>query len=148
MEKFLKAQKKKLIIYRIVYILAFVTGFAGMLLEELGILSAAEGLSRFPIFSLCMGVAGAMIGNAVATKKTLKDEEKQKKKYIAETDERLLLIGKLSAHMSFLTTLVLLLVGAFVFAFVDATVFRTLMGVLSVELVTMIFWDIYYRKKY
>ena len=148
MEKFLKTQKKRLTIYRIVYILAFVAGFVSMLLETLGILSSAEGLPRFPIFSLCMGVAGAMIGNAVATKKTLKNEEKQRKKYIAETDERLLLIGKQTAHMSFLTTLVLLLGGAFVFAFIDATVFRTLMSVLAVELVAMIVWDIYYRKKY
>jgi len=80
--------------------------------------------------------------------KALKDDEKLKKLYIAETDERNLLILQKSGSVGLNVITIGLLIGASVSIYFNEMVFFTLLGAcLFVSLVRLVF-KLYYHKKY
>jgi len=80
--------------------------------------------------------------------KALKDDEKLKKLYIAETDERNLFIYQKSGSVGMNVITVGLLIGASVSIYLNMTVFFTLLGAcLFVSLIRLVF-KLYYHKKY
>jgi len=80
--------------------------------------------------------------------KALKDDEKLKKLYIAETDERNMFIYQNSGSTGLNVITIGLLIGACVSIYFNMTVFFTLLGAcLFVSLVRLVF-KLYYHKKY
>ena len=68
--------------------------------------------------------------------------------YIAETDERMLFIGKSATALGSTVTMIVLFVCASIFAFINSTVYYTLFAVLIAWIVIMLLCELFYRKKY
>ena len=79
---------------------------------------------------------------------SLSDEEKLKKLYIAETDERNLLIQQKIGGAGLNVCIIGLLIGASISAYFDLTVFFTLAGACFFAAATKAILKRYYRNKY
>jgi uncharacterized membrane protein len=104
----------------------FVKGFNS------GVFSAVVGLSILSIISNCL---------------TLRNEEKLKKLYIDENDERKLLIQQKSSSSTFNIVLYFLLLAAIVAGFFSKTVFFTLLASIFFMLLTRILTALYYERQ-
>jgi len=94
------------------------------------------------------GIMSVAILFIIRNNKALKDDEKLKKLYIAETDERNLSIYQKAGSTGMNTITVGLLIGACVSIYFNMTVFFTLLGAcLFVSLVRGVF-KLYYHKRY
>ena len=78
----------------------------------------------------------------------LKDPEKLKKLYIAETDERIKLIREKTASGSFTVSVFILGLSALVSSFFSETVTYVLAGVIGVLAVIKMSFKFYYDRKY
>ena len=148
MKKMIQRQKKTLITYRIEYCAFIATAIITFVLHKMGILVSVVGDNYMPLPAMMMGAAISCIVMAAKVKKTLKDESKLKEQYIVETDERRQLIEKTAAYTSQLIMFPLLLVGASVFVFINATIYYTLMGVLILQLLLQRTCALFYNKKF
>lgn len=96
----------------------------------------------------CMAVVGIMVINIIRYANALRNEEKLKKMYICETDERTRLINEKTASGSFTVTSLSLGVATVVSSFFSMTVLFTLIGVIMfITLVKFVFY-FYYSRKY
>jgi hypothetical protein len=102
----------------------FVQGFNS------GVFSAVVGLSILSIISNCL---------------TLRNEEKLKKLYIDENDERKLLIEQKSSAGAFSIIIYCLLLADIVAGFFNQTVFFTLLASIVFMLITRICIVLYYK---
>ncbi|MCM1328577.1 MAG: hypothetical protein NC253_03975 [Ruminococcus sp.] len=96
----------------------------------------------------CAGLIVLMAVNISRYTAALKDDEKLKKLYITETDERSRLIYEKSNSSSFRTVIVLLGLSAMVASFISETVFFTLLAVILAIAFIQAGFSFYYRRKY
>ena len=81
-------------------------------------------------------------------KRILKNEEKFKKFYIENTDERRVLLERNTIYMAATILIALLFIGALVFAYINFTVTITLLAVFFVFFAIILLTGLYYSKKY
>jgi predicted membrane protein len=77
---------------------------------------------------LCTGIASVAIFNVIRMALALRNEEKLKKLYVSETDERLSMIRTKAGGTGIVFSIGGLLLGAMVAGYFDAAVFFTLVG--------------------
>ena len=143
MENFIRRKKKQLIIYRVLYIVELVAALATLLLDKFNILNSQDTL-----FSALIGAAAAMLVFALQTKKALKDPERLKKLYVAETDERRISINLSSSHLANNLFAVILIIGIIVSAFLDTKIYGALFIVAVIWLACKVISELYFNKKY
>ncbi|MDE6710354.1 MAG: hypothetical protein K2J76_07680 [Oscillospiraceae bacterium] len=144
MENFRKQAKRTLKIYIFVLAVAIVLWVVFTVLEIAG----GENNSSNFRNGACAGIATLMALNIVRYSAALKDDEKLKKLYIAETDERTRLIYEKSNSSSFRTLIIVLGLSTIVSSFYSDTVFYTLIAVIFVIIFIQAIYSFYYRRKY
>lgn len=144
MENFRKQLKKSIKIYRVVIIAAIILWLG------LNISVKLNGKSRATDSSdgFCASVIVIMAINIVQYSAALKNDEKLKKLYIRETDERMRLIYEKSNSSSFMTAIIVLGLSAMVASFYSETVFYTLVAVILVIAFIQAGFSFYYRRKF
>ncbi|MDE5858915.1 MAG: hypothetical protein K2H23_00760 [Oscillospiraceae bacterium] len=143
MEDFRKQAKKTLTFYIAVLIAAIVlwSGFSAV--------EAAVGKNNSSNFGtgFCAGVIAFMAINILRYSTALKNDEKLKKLYIVETDERGKLICEKSDISSFKAILCIVVLAAMVASFYSDTVFYTLIAVMLTIIFVKEGFRFYYRRK-
>ena len=144
MENFRKQAKKTLKIY------IFVLAVAIVLWVVFTVLEIAGGENNSSNFGngACAGIITLMALNIARYSAALKNDEKLKKLYIAETDERAHLIYEKTNSASFRTAIIVLGLSAMVASFYSETVFYTLVAVIIVIAFIQAGFSFYYRRKY
>jgi hypothetical protein len=84
----------------------------------------------------------------IYVKRTLKNEEKIKKAYVENTDERKLLIEKKAVYATSVALLAALLIGAVIFAYINLAITVSLIAVFAFFSITFVITTLYYNKKY
>ena len=148
MENYRKKLKRKLLLFRIAYIVMLILSIAFQVLMEMGVIRSAVSDYHNPWTPCLFGTAITMIIYAGTTQKALKNEAKLQELYVAQTDERLRLIGQAAFTLSSNIFIVALFLSAMVFAFISETVYYTLMAVIVIWVLIAVLCDAYYRKKY
>lgn len=144
MENFRKQAKRTLKIYIAVLITAIALWVVFTVLRIAG---GEENSSSFGT-GACGGIITLMALNIARYSAALKDDEKLKKLYIAETDERARLIYEKTNSASFRTAIIVLGLSAMVASFYSETVFYTLVAVIFVIAFIQAGFSFYYRRKY
>ena len=143
MENFRKQAKRTLIIYIAVLIAAIAlwSGFSAV--------EAAGGENNSSNFGtgFCAGVIAFMAINILRYSTALKNDEKLKKLYIAETDERGKLICEKSDVSAFKVILCIVVLSAMVASFYSDMVFYTLIAVMLTIIFVKEGFRFYYRRK-
>ena len=148
MEKFIRQQKRNLWIYRILYVIFISIAVGTLVLGEIGVLHSADSSNSAPLTGAYMGGAIYIIFEVLRIKKAIKNEDKLKELYVAQTDERLLMISKSTSHLTIIVTFILLLLAASVFAYINEVIYYTLFAVMVAMIAVMIICDLYFRKKF
>lgn len=144
MENFRKQAKKTRIIYIVLLIAAIALWVVFNAVEIAGHENNSSNFGR----GFCAGVIGLMAVNIARYSAALKDDEKLKRLYIAETDEREKLICEKSDSSSFKTILCIIVLSAMVASFYSDTVFYTLVAVMLTIMFVKAGFRFYYRRKY
>lgn len=144
MENFRKQAKRTLIIYIAVLAVAIVLWVVFTVFDIAG----GENNSSNFREGACAGVTALMALNAARYSAALKNDEKLKKLYIAETDERTRLIYEKSNSASFRTVVIVLGLSTMVASFYSETVFYTLIAVIFVIVFIQVGFNFYYRRKF
>lgn len=144
MENFRKQAKRTLKIYIAVLITAIALW---VFFTVLRIAGGEENSSNFGT-GACGGIITLMALNIARYSAALKDDEKLKKLYIAETDERARLIYEKTNSASFRTAIIVLGLSAMVASFYSETVFYTLVAVIMVIAFIQAIFSFYYRRKF
>lgn len=96
---------------------------------------------------LSVSIGGALAIGIWKIRKALKNEEKLKMLYIEEHDERKKEIGYRASVISIIVSLIFLIAAIFITAYINKTVFLTLITVTAcLSIITCIF-KVYYNKK-
>ena len=148
MEKYKISLKKKSITYITIAIALYVTAMVLEILYVLNVLVPADQYIMSGIFSGCIGAGTSSLVMGLSVKRILKNEEKFKKFYIENTDERRVLLERNTVYMAATILMVLLFIVALVFAYIDFTVTVTLFAVFFVFFAIMLLTGLYYKKKY
>ena len=148
MENFKKDWNKKFIVFIAVAIAFYVTAMVLEILYTFNILVPADQYIMSGIFSGCIGAGTSSLVMGLYVKRILKNEEKFKKFYIENTDERRLLLERKAIYMAATILIVLLFIVALVFAYIDLTVTVTLFAVFFVFFAIILLAGLYYAKKY
>lgn len=148
MEKYKISLKKKSITLITIAIALYVTAMVLEILYTFNILVPADQYIMSGIFSGCIGAGTSSLVMGLYVKRILKNEEKFKKFYIENTDERRLLLERKAIYMAATILIVLLFIVALVFAYIDLTVTVTLFAVFFVFFAIILLTGLYYAKKY
>ncbi|MBE6533475.1 MAG: hypothetical protein E7678_00670 [Ruminococcaceae bacterium] len=146
MEKFKKNIKQKFIVTTIAYIVMFSAAIILSMLNAFEILTPVTGDTAF-----CGGLIGGgvvMLGHALNYRKGLKNEEKLKELYIKDTDERSVVIYKSTYSLASYLLVILMLIAAIIFAYINSVICYTLLTVLIVFAILISISSLYYNKKY
>lgn len=144
MENFRKQAKRTLKIYIAVLAAAIVLWVVFTVLE----ISGGENNSSNFRNGACAGITTLMALNIARYSAALKNDEKLKKLYIAETDERTRLIYEKSNSSSFRALIIVLGLSTIVSSFYSDTVFYTLIAVIFVIIFIQAIFSFYYRRKF
>ncbi len=150
MEDFRKQVKKTLNIYRAVLIAAIVILIVLNVIEiaaELGEKSTNDLSNGFGT-GVCASIITLMIVNVSRYSIALKNDEKLKKLYILETDERERLIYEKSNSSSFRAVIILLGLAAMVASFFSKPIFYTIVAIIIAIAFVQAAFKFYYRRKY
>lgn len=150
MEEFRKQVKRTLNIYRAVLIAAIVILIVLNGIEITALLGekTAADLGNGFGTGVCSSIITLMIINVCRYSAALKNDEKLKKLYILETDERERLIYEKSNSSSFRAVIILLGLAAMVASFFSKPIFYTIVAIIiSIALIQAAF-KFYYRRKY
>ena len=148
MENFKKDLKKKSTVFISIAIALYVIAMVLEILYTFNILVPADQYIMSGIFSGCIGAGTSSLVMGLYVKRILKNEEKFKKFYIENTDERRLLLERKAIYMAATILIVLLFIVALVFAYIDLTVTVTLFAVFFVFFAIILLAGLYYAKKY
>lgn len=148
MENFKKEWNKKFIIFIAVAITFYVTAIVLLILNELNILIPVDNYAMSGIFSGCIGGGTSALVMGIYVKRTLKNEEKIKKAYVENTDERKLLIEKKAVYATSVALLAASLIGAVIFAYINLAITVSLIAVFVFFSITFVITTLYYNKKY
>lgn len=143
MEKFKKQIIAKMV-FCIVFAVLIAAAYAGMYAFFANEDSFSEGYSM----GFFAGLIVVVLAYAVRYGSVLRDPEKLKKLYIAETDERSRLIREKTASGSFTASVLILALATGVAAFFSVTVSCILAGVIAVLAVIKMSFKFYYDRKY
>ncbi|MEZ3455027.1 MAG: hypothetical protein K1W17_11785 [Oscillospiraceae bacterium] len=150
MEDFRKQVRKTLNIYRAVLIAAIVILIVLNVIEiaaELGEKSTNDLSNGFGT-GVCASIITLMIVNVSRYSTALKNDEKLKKLYILETDERERLIYEKSNSSSFRAVIILLGLAAMVASFFSKPIFYTIVAIIIAIAFVQAAFKFYYRRKY
>lgn len=150
MEDFRKQVRKTLNIYRAVLIAAIVILIVLNVIEiaaELGEKSTNDLSNGFGT-GVCASIITLMIVNVSRYSTALKNDEKLKKLYILETDERERLIYEKSNSSSFRAVIILLGLAAMVASFFSKPIFYTIVAIIMAIAFVQAAFKFYYRRKY
>lgn len=150
MEDFRKQVQKTLNIYRAVLIAAIIV-LAVLNIIEITALFGEESsndLSNGFGTGACASIITLMIISVCRYSAALKNDEKLKKLYILETDERERLIYEKTNSASFRTVIILLGFAAMVASFFSKTIFYTIVAIIMVIAFVQAAFKFYYRRKY
>ena len=143
MENFKKQIFKKLVVCIIFAVLTATVYIAVyVLFSEKTMFSAGFSTGLFAAWITII------IANAVRYCSTLKDPEKLKKLYIAETDERTRLIHEKTASGSFTASVFILGLTTLIASFFSETITYVLAGVIGVMAIVKVSFKFYYDRKY
>lgn len=148
MEKYKISLKKKSITFITIAIALYVTAVVLEILYVLNVLVPADQYIMSGIFSGCIGAATSSLVMGLYVKRILKNEEKFKKFYIENTDERRVLLERNTIYMAATILISLLCIVALVFAYINLTVTITLLAVFFVFFAIILLTGLYYSKKY
>lgn len=148
MENFKKDLKKKSTVFISIAIALYVIAMVLEILYTFNILVPADQYIMSGIFSGCIGAGTSSLVMGLYVKRILKNEEKFKKFYIENTDERRVLLERKAIYMAATILIVLLFIVALVFAYIDLTVTVTLFAVFFVFFAIILLTGLYYAKKY
>ena len=148
MEKYKISLKKKSITFITIAIALYVTAMVLEILYTFNILVPADQYIMSGIFSGCIGAGTSSLVMGLYVKRILKNEEKFKKFYIENTDERKVLLERNAIYMAATILICLLCIVALVFAYIDFTVTVTLLAVFFVFFAIILLTGLYYTKKY
>lgn len=148
MEKYKISLKKKSITFITIAIALYVTAVVLEILYTFNILVPADKYIMSGIFSGCIGAGTSSLVMGLYVKRILKNEEKFKKFYIENTDERRVLLERKAIYMAATILIALLFIVALVFAYIDLTVTVTLFAVFFVFFAIILLTGLYYSKKY
>lgn len=148
MEKYKIGLKKKSITLITIAIALYVTAVVLEILYTFNILVPADQYIMSGIFSGCIGAGTSSLVMGLYVKRILKNEEKFKKFYIKNTDERRVLLERNTIYMAATILIALLGIGALVFAYINFTVTITLFAVFFVFFAIILLTGLYYSKKY
>ena len=146
MEKFKKNIKQKFIVCTIAYAVMFSAALILSMLTAFEILIPVTGDAGF-----CGGLIGGgavMLSHALNYRKGLKNEEKLKELYIKDTDERSVIIFKSTYSLASYLLVILMLIAAIIFAYINSVICYTLLTVLIVFAILISISSLYYNKKY
>ena len=146
MEKFKKNIKQKFIVCTIAYSVMFSAALILSMLTAFEILIPVTGDAAF-----CGGLIGGgavMLSHALNYRKGLKNEEKLKELYIKDTDERSVIIFKSTYSLASYLLVILMLIAAIIFAYINSVICYTLLTVLIVFAILISISSLYYNKKY
>lgn len=150
MEEFRKQVQKTLNIYRAVLIAAIVILIVLNIIE----IAAVSGekntndLSNGFGTGACGSIITLMIINIIRYSAALKNDEKLKKLYILETDERERLIYEKTNSSSFRAVIILLGLAAMVASFFSKPIFYTVVAIIVAIAFVQVAFKFYYRRKY
>lgn len=151
MEEFRSRVKKTLNIYRAVLIAAIVIFAALNIFEITGILESETVESDIGNgfgTGICTAIIFFMAISIYKCSSALKNEDKLKKLYIAETDERERLIYEKTNSSSFRTIIILLGLSEMIASFLSKTVFNTIFVIIIAIAFIQAAFKFYYRRKY
>ena len=148
MEKYKISLKKKSITFITIAIALYVTAVVLEILYVLNVLVPADQYVMSGIFSGCIGAGTSSLIIGLYVKRILKNEEKFKKFYIENTDERRVLLERNTIYMAATILISLLCIVALVFAYINLTVTITLFAVFFVFFAIILLTGLYYSKKY
>ena len=94
------------------------------------------------------GVAALLIIGIIQARQALRSEEKFKKLYIKENDEREQMVCRTAASTALRSFLLLSLVAVIIAGYFSITVFLTLIAVTLVQSLLALGFKLYYRKKF
>ena len=97
---------------------------------------------------MCASIITLMIINVCRYSAALKNDEKLKKLYILQTDERERLIYEKSNSSSFRAVIILLGLAAMVASFFSKTIFYTVVAIIIAIAFIQAAFRFYYRRKY
>lgn len=144
MEEFRQKIKKSIKIYKAVIIGAILLWIVLLIVTKLnGITRATDSGDGF-----CVSVIIIMAINISQYSSALKSDEKLKKLYISETDERTRLIQERSYAVALSTTLCILGLSAMVTSFFYKPAFYTLVAVIIVIAAVQGGFQFYFGRKY
>ena len=146
MEKFKKNIKQKFIVCTIAYAVMFSAALILSMLTAFEILIPVTEDAAF-----CGGLIGGgavMLSHALNYRKGLKNEEKLKELYIKDTDERSVIIFKSTYSLASYLLVILMLIAAIIFAYINSVICYTLLTVLIVFAILISISSLYYNKKY
>lgn len=150
MEEFRKQVQKTLNIYRAVLMAAIVIL---VVLNEIEITAVLGEKSMTDLSSgfgtgVCSSIITLMIINVCRYSAALKNDEKLKKLYILETDERERLIYEKTNSSSFRAIIILLGFAAMVASFFSKPIFYTIVAIIVAIAFIQVAFKFYYRRKY
>lgn len=147
MEKFINKKKKQYIGYMIAFIVFFVIAMVSQFLVTAGIL-VPKNYGSNPIFTACMAWSIVSLCYSIDAKRLLKNEEKLKKAYIKETDERTLLIEKNATVLTCKISVFILCIAFIIFGFIDEKIYNAMFAVIGIELTIYLLCKFICNKKY
>lgn len=150
MEEFRKQVQKTLNVYRAVLIAAIVILIV-LNIIEIAAMSGEKNtndLSNGFGTGACASIITLMIINISRYSAALKNDEKLKKLYILETDERERLIYEKSSSSSFRAVIILLGLSAMVASFFSKPIFYTIVAIIIAIAFVQAAFKFYYRRKY
>ncbi|MDE6763682.1 MAG: hypothetical protein K2J73_08400 [Oscillospiraceae bacterium] len=150
MEEFRKQVQKTLNIYRAVLMAAIVILVVLNVIEMSAILGeeSTNDLSNGFGTGVCASVITLMIINVCRYSAALKNDEKLKKLYILETDERERLIYEKTNSSSLRAVIILLGLAAMVASFFSKPIFYTIIAIIIAIAFVQVVFKLYYRRKF
>ena len=151
-----KSKIKKRIIINII-ILVFILMIYGLLLifrvsliEMTGIKLDEhwDSFNQGFCFGIVCAIIGVVLGTVIKYMNAIKKEEKLRKLYIKETDERIKIIEEKIGSVGFNICIFGMLITAVISSFINTTIFLTLLGCAFFFVIIKLILKIYYVKKY
>lgn len=113
-----------------------------------GNLTNIESFSRGYIDGVLAAIGFIGLGIMIMNYRMLRDEEKLKKSYVKENDEREIFVNSKAYAISYRVMLVVLLIASVVASFISIEVLFLLLGLIVISCSMLIASLFYYDKKY
>ncbi len=145
MEKFKKTLRTR-IAFSVLYC-SFVLVLMGLGVFHTGGERVSDFISGFRL-GVCLGVEFVAVLYIIKSGMALRDEEKLKRLYIKETDERIQMIRSKAGSSGMFVAMGGLMLGAIVAGYFNNVVSLTLIGASVFVSLVMVLLKVYYLKKY